>query len=123
MSTIADMIADIQRMAEAVAQSAPAVAKDLERAVQGQIRAGRTPEGETWQQTAEGEQPLQHAAKALTVVGAGKTLILRLRGPEARHSKGTARGRIKRQILPEKGLPASYARVIRASLDRAIKER
>lgn len=99
-------------------QVAPALRAELV----GNIAAGRGPDGEAWQKTQEGAVPLRNAAKALTVVAQGPVVVATLEGPEARHHSGTARGRIKRRILPSsRRIPKKTVEAIRAAFARAVR--
>jgi hypothetical protein len=71
-----------------------------------------SPDGTPWQKTKAGEQPLQNAAKALTVVAVGNTVVATLRGPEALHHLGAVKGHIRRQILPTRAIPDSAVKAL-----------
>lgn len=102
---------------------APDVAVVIEADLRRSIQEGATPDGVKWKPTQEGNAPLQHAAKALYVAAVGGKVFVRIKGPEARHHAGTARGRIKRQVIPSGAtVPARMAAEIRAVLDRAFTE-
>ena len=73
---------------------------------------------EPWKPTKEGKAPLQHAEKALKVMSVNRTVHITLHGPEARHHLGRARGKIKRGIIPERGLPSAMADSIRNVLQK-----
>jgi len=117
------MIAQIKSIGELAHGSAPAVAEAVETVLRKQVKAGRSAEGAPWQKTQEGAQPLVNAAKALAVVAVGNTVFARLKGPEARHHLGTARGGVVRSILPVDGLPKPLADAIRGAVVETFKDR
>lgn len=123
MSTIQDMIADLRRLARLTTEAAPLAAEALARTVETQVAAGTDPDGKAWEPTADGARPLRNAGQALVATYVGRTVLLQITGPEALHSTGRAKGGKIRRILPAKGLPRSYARVIRDALDKAVRER
>ena len=99
---------------------APDVADVLQRELEVQIKAGRAPDGSTWAPRKEdGGKPLVHAAEKLAVVPIGSTIFARIKGPEARHHKGIAKGGVTRQILPTTELPQPLVRAI----DEVIADR
>lgn len=106
-------IARLHALGELTRRAAPAAADAVEGVLHRQIAAGVDPDGKAWAPRKDnGEQPLQHAADALAVVPLGTKVYCRLKGPEARHHRGTARGGIVRRILPVKGLPKPMERAI-----------
>lgn len=116
-------IARLGELQELARAAAPACAEKLEEELHRQISAGVDPDGKPWEPRKDtGEQPLQGAAKALGVAAVGTTVFCRVRGPEARHSKGTARGGVVRRILPLSGLPARYAKAIKRGLTRQFEQ-
>lgn len=78
------------------------------------IAANVSPSGKAWQPGADGQPVLLNAAKALTVTSNGPTLTARLVGPEARHNNGSARGKVKRQILPSRNALGGVAKILHA---------
>lgn len=98
------------------------VAPALKTELTGNIAAGRGPDGEAWQKTQEGAVPLKNAAKALTVIAQGPIVLATLEGPEARHHKGTAKGRIKRRILPSnRNIPKKTVEAIKIAASRVVR--
>jgi hypothetical protein len=97
-------------------EAIPEVAKTFEAEMRGNITAGRAPDGTPWQKTAEGEQPLKNAGKALTVKVIGTVVLARITGPEALHHLGQAAGKIRRQILPTKNIPDTMTAAIKTAL-------
>lgn len=116
------MIATISKLPEVTKRAANDVAIAIEAELQRTIAAGTTPDGEPWQRTKDGAQPLTGAAKALTVVAVGTTIYLRLVGPEARHHLGRGRGGISREVIPTKRIPATMASAMRAELAKHFAE-
>jgi hypothetical protein len=90
-------------------------ADELQKDIEENIELGLSPDGTPWQKTKAGEQPLQNAAKALTVSVVGNTVVATLRGPEALHHLGAAKGHIRRQILPTRAIPASAVKALEAA--------
>ena len=64
---------------------------------------------------------MANAAAAVRVAPIGNKLFAAVRGPEARHSRGIARGGIERPIFPSDGMPDSYARSIGGALAEHFK--
>lgn len=116
------LLASLARVGSLVDDAGPAVAQSLARAIRQQVAAGTDPDGKPWPRTKAGDQALQTAAQNLRVVNVGATVFARLTQHVARHNNGTARGGVQRQILPSFGLPAPYARAIKAALDRQFLE-
>ncbi len=125
---MADGRASLQRHIERVRQLGnlvrdvtPAVADAVRHELETNITRGVAPDGTRWAPTRDGRTPLRGAAEALRVGAIGTTVIARITGAEARHHLGTARGGIKRQILPTKAMPAPIARAIDAVVTRAFR--
>ena len=116
------MLARIQAVADLPRRAAPAVAEALEDELHAQIARGEGPDGEKWAPRQDGGAPLQNAAKALAVVPIGTTVFARLKGPEARHHRGIARGAVVRRILPVRGIPNPMVRAIKAALKREFEQ-
>lgn len=79
---------------------------------------GMSAYAEPWKPTLKGKAPLQHADKALRVMSVNRTIYVTLHGPEARHHLGRVRGKVKRGIIPERGLPSAMADSIRNVLQQ-----
>jgi hypothetical protein len=120
-SALDRMIASIRQMPELGKRAAPDVAHALEAALQTTIAAGKAPDGTAWQLTKTGDVPLTGAAKVLGVAAVGPVIYMRLRGPEARHHLGRARGGVVRPIIPTGALPPDLVKVIDPVLDRHFK--
>lgn len=104
------MLRDLPK--ELVQGAAPEVAKALESDIQGSIAAGRAPDGAAWQLKKDGGKPLQNAGSHVTVDVVGTVVLVKLTGDDVRHHKGTARGGIRRQVLPTRKIPESVSRAI-----------
>lgn len=122
------MIQRVQRIEGFVRDAAPDVAEALEDELHAQIARGEGPDGRKWAPRADdGGQPLRGAAKALAVVPVGTTIFARLKGPEARHHLGIAKGGTVRQILPVRNLPnpvvRAFKRVLRERFEQTMEVR
>lgn len=107
---------DIGRLA------APEVAKALDEEIGKDIAAGQSPDGTAWKATAEGKVPLRNAKAHVSVTAEGSVVLARLSGPEVKHHKGTARGRIQRRILPTRNLPQPLVRATKRILGAKFRE-
>lgn len=114
VASLRRMIAKLNELGDIAEIAAPRVAEKLEELTAANIAIGVGPDGAAWKLTAEGAKPLRNAAKALSSGSVGAVAILRLEGPEVRHHAGTARGRVRRQILPSRKLSAPATEAVRA---------
>lgn len=121
MSSIEEMVEQLERIGELPRTAARDAAAALEKVAQRQIASGTSPTGVPWVKTQEGEQPLKNAASSLVVIAVDNVIFMRLKGHVARHNNGTARGRIERQVLPRAGLPPTYAKAIKSVVVGAFK--
>jgi hypothetical protein len=96
-----------------VQDAAPEIAEVCKEKLDSQIASGKGPDGQSWALRQDGGQPLQNAANAVNVAAVGSTIIMTVKGPEARHHKGTALGGVVRQILPSRDLPGPLAEAIK----------
>ncbi len=110
------MIARIRKLPELAKSAAPDVARAVEAELHRTIAAGTTPDGKPWAPKQDGGKPLGGAAEALTVVAVGSTVLVHLRGPEARHHLGWAKGGTARPIIPVKDIPPAMVTAIKAVL-------
>lgn len=108
-------IEQINSLVDAPQAIAPVVATKLRAEIEGNIAAGRGPDGTPWQPTKAGKRPLQNAAKALTVVAQGTVIVAAIVGPEALHHWGAVTGGIKRQILPTRDIPQPVVTAIQTA--------
>lgn len=95
---------------EIVRVSAPEVARALKADITLHIQQGQAPDGSAWQEKADGGRPLVGAQNDVEVEARGSVILARLTGKFVRHHKGTAKGGIRRQILPTRTIPASVVR-------------
>src|SRR5262245_33325304 len=116
MAQLDAMIATVAKLPELARTAAPDVADAVRSELERTIAAGTTPDGKPWDRTEDGQQPLQHAAKALRVVAVGTTIYVRLTGPEARHHLGRARGGKVRQVIPVGKIPERMGDSVRNAL-------
>jgi hypothetical protein len=100
----------------------PALSAAVRTEIERTVAAGTTAYGKPWEATKTGERPLKHAAKAVVVTSVNKTIYITLSGPEARHHLGRVKGKRKRSIIPERGLPSTMADSMRAVLERAFSD-
>lgn len=114
------MIASVQKIETLVADAMPALSKVLRAEVERTIAQGTNAYGEKWQPTQKGEQPLRHAAGALTVMSVNKTIYITIAGPEARHHLGYVKGGRQRAIIPIGKLPDPMASAMRSVLEQAF---
>lgn len=117
------MIAKLRALPRALTtEAAPAVAEVLDTEIRAQIARGQDPDGQPWQPTQTGAQPLRNAGKALTVKAIGNVVLARITGPEALHHMGRVAGGVVRQILPSARLPQSMTRAIKRVLAERFSE-
>ena len=98
--------------ADLVKEATPAVVDELAQDINSSISGARAPDGTAWQPKQDGGAALQNAGQHVTVEAVGTVILAKLTGVEARHHKGTARGGIRRQILPTRKIPDSVSRAI-----------
>lgn len=115
------MIDACERMSTLVPDTMPALTKAVRAEIERTITAGTSAYGEPWKPTKDGEKPLRNAAKALNVSWVNRTIYVTLIGPEARHHFGIVKGKVKRGVIPERGLPSTMANAMRAELERAFR--
>lgn len=116
-----EMIARLRGIGAAARAALPEIAQEAKRVVLENVAAQRGPDGKPWPPTQAGTAALQNAGANLSaqVVG-GKTILLTLGSPEARHNYGAVKGKVKRQILPTRGIPTVLAEAIRRVLVRRL---
>ena len=112
------MIASMERLGSLVDDAMSDVTQAVLAEQRRTMAQGMSAYAEPWKLTQEGKRPLQHADKALKVMSVNRTVYITLLGPEARHHLGHARGKIKRGIIPERGLPSAMADSIRNVLQQ-----
>ena len=123
MSGEADLLGMIDKLSAMTAlndELPGEVATALKLELEGQIARGEGPDGTPWEKTKDGKVPLQNAAKALTVTASGRAVIAELKGPEALHHLGAAKGKIKRQILPTRAMPDKFVAALKTAVATKI---
>jgi hypothetical protein len=106
-------IARVRRLPGLALRAAPKAAQAVEAEIERTIAAGTTSDGKAWAPKKVGSgKPLAGAAKALAVVAIGTKVYVRLRGVEARHHLGRAKGGVEREIIPTKGIPPKMGKAI-----------
>lgn len=121
-ANLQDWIRRLNAIATLPERAAPEIAKAIDASLRANIAAGTDPDGNAWQPTKTGQQPLRNAGRALTVTTLGTRIIARLTGPEALHHLGKARGHAVRRILPTRKLNAPVIAAIKSALQRAHDE-
>ena len=115
-------IARVRELGALPEQIAPAVAREAKAQIDANIAAGRAPNGQAWEPTAEGKRPLRNAAQAVTAAPIGSRVVVSVSGPEAFHHKGKTRGNIARPILPGRRQAAVlFRRAIEAAIAKELR--
>jgi hypothetical protein len=96
--------------------ASPQLVRAARRVIADQVARGEDPTGKAWKLTKKGARPLVRAAEAVTVRMSGKILTMSIFDHHARHHIGSARGKVRRRILPSSKLPDPYAQAIRRVL-------
>lgn len=103
---------------ELVKRAVPDIAHALKDDITNTASAGLTPDEEPWQEKQDGERALVGVEQDVEVTFSGSTILATLSGKFVRHHKGTARGGIRRQVLPTRKIPDSVTRAIGTVLRR-----
>lgn len=111
------MIARVRALPNLAERAAPAVAEAVRAELEHTISAGTSADGRPWERKEDGGKPLAGAAAALAVVPVGRSVIVKLRGPEARHHRGWVKGGKVRPIIPVDAIPPAMAQRIKAVLE------
>lgn len=120
--TLEQMVDSLRRTPDVLADVMPKLAAAVKRHLRAANAAGVTPEGVPYQRTQEGLIPLRGGQKAITVTFDSTTLIARVRGVEALHSLGEARGQIARRMLPENEAPPELLAELERIIERELTE-
>lgn len=124
LQTWADRIRELETLGE---RSLSRVARVVEIEAKRTAAAGLDPEGRPWPRTKRGARALPNADKAIAVRAIGRSIAMRLSGPEARHHLGRVRGGVRRQILPTVRIPprmdAAIREVVRDEFRRTVRGR
>lgn len=116
-ATLRGMIDRLRTLpADLVKQTAPEVRDALEADIAATAGAGVAPDGTPWQAKQDGGKPLAGVTNDVQVTVIGTVILATLRGKFVRHHKGTARGGIRRQVLPTRKIPDALSRAIAAAL-------
>lgn len=106
------MIRKLQELKHLPERAAPAVAQALEDEIVSAVERQQGPTGEAWKSGREGKPMLQNVRKHLEVRAVDGAVLATLTGHYVRHSRGAVRGKVKRQILPTRGLPDAVSKAI-----------
>jgi hypothetical protein len=118
-SEINAMIKSLEAMGGMVEACGPELVAVVRASLERSIAAGADPYGDKWKPTLEGKIPLRNAAKAISVSAIGKTIYVVIEGVEAMHHLGSARGKIRRRVIPsKKRIPDPMMLGIKQVLDR-----
>ena len=98
------------------------VAPVLDAEIRKNIAAGVDPEGKPWQLTKDGKKPLTNAGAALTVRAISSVVQAKLEGHVALHHIGSARGNVRRQILPSSRLPQPMTAAVKTVAVRRFNQ-
>lgn len=98
--------------------SAPEVRDALEADLRATTAAGTAPDGTPWEPKQDGGKPLVGVDRDITVTATGNKILATLRGKYVRHHFGTARGGVRRQVLPTRKIPDALSRAIGAVLSK-----
>lgn len=117
------MINTLRNIPNLAKNAAPDVADAVRDEIKKTADAGQTPFGQPWlARKHDGGRAMLHAADAVKVAAVGTTILATVKGPEARHHKGTAKGGIRRQILPiSSNIPPNIDRAVRDVLTEAFE--
>lgn len=110
-----EKISKVKGLGGSAAEIASEAVKELRKELEAQVSRGETPAGERWRPTLAGDPPLQNADEAVTITQAGSVILYRVAGPTALHHLGKAKGRIRRQVIPDKIEPKMAAALKRAA--------
>lgn len=122
--------ADLQRMIDSLKAlgdlgtvAAPDCAAEIRAVLEANTRKGMDPYGEVWPlRKKDGQQALQDAEKALYCAALGNTIVMRIKGPEARHHLGKGTGHIVRKQIPDQAkLPRNLIDAITRVLTRHFR--
>ncbi len=97
---------------ELVAATVPEAARALHTDITAHVAAAESPDGAAWQPKQDGGAPLVGADQDVSVDVVGTVVLVKLKGKFVRHHKGTARGGIRRQVIPTRNVPDAVARAI-----------
>lgn len=116
------MIRRIRAIKGLAKSAAPEIATVLKSTLDANISSARGPDGKPWAPTQSGKAPLRNAGARVDVKAVGTVILARLTGVEVRHHRGTARGHVRRQILPTRFIPEPLSKAIGKVLSRRFGE-
>lgn len=119
---LARMIRSLERTPGVLRETMPKLGGVVKKHLVAANAAGVSPDDVPYQRTAEGHVPLRGGARAIRIKTIGTRIYAQVRGVEARHSSGTARGRIERPMLPLGGIPPEMARDLNSELAKHLRE-
>lgn len=120
--TLDRMIESLQKTPDVLEELMPKLASAVKRYLVEANAAGVTPDGVPYQRTKDGHVPLRNGAKAISVTARGTTLVARVRGVEALHSIGAARGQIERPMLPAGDAPGDMLDALSKIVEKNLQE-
>lgn len=118
------MIVRLRALPKIVEEALPAVAREVEQIIAGNIDAQRGPDGVPWPRPADRTESivLRNAMKSISVKAIGNVILARVSGPEARHHLGIAKGRTTRPLIPTKKLPQPFVEAMRRVIERRVRD-
>lgn len=121
MSELDQMRKIVSKIERSPEEIAGVFANELTRVVNAQISAATDPNGNPWPpRKVDGGKALQNIK--VSAVPVGHKAIIRLVYWEAMHNNGVARGNVRRQILPDKGVPPMYSKPLLEAAKRYFAE-
>jgi len=114
------MIASLQKLGELENAAAPDVGEDIKQVLVENDRKHIDPYGKPWAVRKEdGEPALDDAEQSLRVAAVGNRIIMRIKGPFARHHLGKGSNKTQRKQIPDQPiLPDNINRAITEVLTR-----
>ena len=119
---LAQMIRSLERVPGALREAMPKLGNVVKKNLVAANAAGVSPDDVPYQRTEEGLVPLRGGARAFRIKTVGTRIFAKVVGVEARHSLGTARGRIERPMLPLGDVPKDMASDLRTELEKHLRE-
>jgi len=118
------MIDSLRELSNFGERAAPDVALAVRGELESTIAREQSPDGEPWEKRKSGSgQLLPNATSRLYVAAVGSVVYIRLKGNEARHHRGRARGGAVRRVIPYgPTLPDPIAIAIRNTLDKHFEQ-
>lgn len=96
------MIASLQKLGDLENTACPDVAEDIKQVLVDNDRKHLDPYGKPWPvRRADGQPALDDAEQALRVAAVGNRIIMRIKGPFARHHLGKGANKTQRKQIPD----------------------